>query len=65
MKMAKDQQRNDGFIQNGSSNKLQEGWIKKGGVNNPPQTPRPAPPQAMNPKPTSSSNQSSSNNGKK
>jgi hypothetical protein len=47
--MARDpnQLQNDGGI-----TRLKEGWIKKGGVNNPPQSPKPAPPIAMNPKPS-------------
>lgn len=51
-KMSKEHIRNNGFVKDGGTSKMQEGWIKKGGVNNPPVTPRPSAPQGMNPKPT-------------
>lgn len=38
----------------GSDRILQEGYIKKGGLNNTPMTPRPAPPQGLSPKPSTS-----------
>jgi len=52
-------------INDGKFTKLQEGMFKKGGVNNPPSTPRPSVPQAMTPKPSTPAPPPTSNNPQK